>query len=172
MIKQWTVADIPNLSGKNVIATGANSGVGYEAARAFAEKGAHVFFACRSRERAEEAVAGLRQQNPAVSVEIMILDLADLASVHDFAQQYNASHKRLDILVNNAGLMAIPYRETADGFEMQFGTNHLGHFALTAVAIPKLQDKLEDNKITDELTHKFVSQWLEAFQDWIEQLNK
>jgi len=138
MTKQWTVADMPNLSGKNVVVTGANSGVGYRAARAFAEKGAHVVFACRSRERAEEAVAELRQQNPGVSIEIMILDLADLASVHDFAQQYNASHERLDILVNNAGLMAIPYRETVDGFEMQFGTNHLGHFALTGLLLDHL----------------------------------
>jgi NAD(P)-dependent dehydrogenase (short-subunit alcohol dehydrogenase family) len=138
MTKQWTVADMPNLSGKNVIVTGANSGVGYEAARAFAEKGAHVVFACRSRERAEEAAAELRQQNPELSIEIMILDLADLASVNDFAQQYNASHERLDILVNNAGLMAIPYRETTDGFEMQFGTNHLGHFALTGLLLDQL----------------------------------
>ena len=90
MTKQWTVADMPNLSGKNVVVTGANSGVGYEAARAFAERGAHVVFACRNRERAEEAVAELRQQTPEVSVEIIILDLANLDSVHDFAQQYNA----------------------------------------------------------------------------------
>ena len=138
MTKQWTVADMPNLSGKNVVVTGANSGVGYEAARAFAEKGAHVVFACRSRERAEEAVAELSKQNPKVSVEIAILDLADMASVHNFAQQYNASHGRLDILVNNAGVMAIPYRETADGFEMQFGTNHLGHFALTGLLLDGL----------------------------------
>lgn len=138
MAEQWKVSDMPNLSGKNVIVTGANSGVGYEAARAFAEKGAHVFFACRNRERAEEAVAELRQQTPEVSVEIIILDLADLASVHDFAQQYNASHERLDILVNNAGLMAIPYRQTPDGFEMQFGTNHLGHFALTGLLLDRL----------------------------------
>ena len=78
MTKQWTVADMPNLSGKKVVVTGANSGVGYEAARAFAEKGAHVVFACRSRGRAEEAVDELRQQEPEVSVEIIILDLADL----------------------------------------------------------------------------------------------
>ena len=142
MTKQWKVSDMPNLSGKNVIVTGANSGVGYEAARAFAEKGAHVVFACRSRERAEEAVAELSKQNPKVSVEIAILDLADMASVHNFAQQYNASHERLDILVNNAGVMAIPYRETADGFEMQLGTNHLGHFALTGLLLDRLASRL------------------------------
>ena len=138
MTKQWTVADMPNLSGKNVVVTGANSGVGYEAARAFAERGAHVVFACRNRERAEEAVAELRQQTPEVSVEIIILDLANLDSVHDFAQQYNAKHEHLDILVNNAGLMAIPYRQTADGFEMQFGINHLGHFALSGLLLDSL----------------------------------
>ncbi len=131
MSEKWTTADMPDLSGKKMIVTGANSGVGYEAARAFAEKGAHVVFACRSREKAEAAVAHLREQAPAVSVEIMLLDLADLGSVTAFAQQYNARHGRLDILVNNAGVMAIPYRRTADGFEMQYGTNHLGHFALT-----------------------------------------
>lgn len=138
MSEQWTTADMPDLTGKKIIVTGANSGVGYEAARAFAEKGAHVIFACRSRERAEEAVAEVRRQSPDVSVEIMILDLADLGSIHDFAQRYNAAHDQLDILVNNAGIMAIPYRQTADGFEMQFGTNHLGHFALTGLLLEPL----------------------------------
>ena len=116
MTKHWTKADMPDLTGKKVVVTGANSGVGYEAARAFAEKGAHIVFACRNRERAEKAMAELRQQTPEVSVEIIIFDLADLDSVHDFAQQYNAKHEHLDILVNNAGLMAIPYRQTVDAF--------------------------------------------------------
>jgi NAD(P)-dependent dehydrogenase (short-subunit alcohol dehydrogenase family) len=138
MSKEWTTADMPDLSGKKVIVTGANSGVGYEAARAFAEKGAHVIFACRSRQRAESAVAELRQQSPTVSVEIILLDLADLASVREFATTYMANHERLDILVNNAGIMAIPYRQTADGFEMQFGTNHLGHFALTGLLLDRI----------------------------------
>ena len=135
MSEQWTTADMPDLTGKKVIVTGANSGVGYEAARAFAIKGAHVVFASRSQERAEAAVAKLRQQSPDVAVEIILLDLADLAAVHEFALSYNAHHDRLDILVNNAGIMAIPYRQTADGFEMQFGTNHLGHFALTGLLL-------------------------------------
>ena len=135
MSEQWTTADMPDLTGKKVIVTGANSGVGYEAARAFAIKGAHVVFASRSQERAEAAVAKLRQQSPDVTVEIILLDLADLAAVHEFARSYNAHHDRLDILVNNAGIMAIPYRQTADGFEMQFGTNHLGHFALTGLLL-------------------------------------
>lgn len=138
MKEQWTAADMPNLSAKNVVVTGANSGVGFEAARAFANKGAHVVFACRNREKAEKAVAAVLKQKPEASVEIIILDLADLASVHDFARQYSTRHQRLDILVNNAGLMAIPYRETADGFEMQFGTNHLGHFALTGLLLDRL----------------------------------
>ncbi len=138
MTEHWTAKDMPDLSGKNIIVTGANSGVGYSAARAFAAKGAHVVFACRSRDKAEAAVAELQQQNPAASVEIMILDLADLTSIHDFARLYEAKHERLDILVNNAGLMAIPYRRTADGFEMQFGTNHLGHFALTGLLLDRL----------------------------------
>lgn len=148
MSKEWTTADMPDLSGKKVIVTGANSGVGYEAARAFAEKGAHVIFACRSRQKAESAVAELRQQSPDVSVEIIPLDLADLDSVREFATTYMANHERLDILVNNAGIMAIPYRQTADGFEMQFGTNHLGHFALTGFLLDRILTTEEARVVT------------------------
>lgn len=138
MSDKWTAADMPDLSGQTIIVTGANSGVGYEAARAFAHKGAHVIFACRSMERAETAVAQLQREQPAGTTAVLRLDLADLASVRAFAERFNADYKRLDILVNNAGLMAIPYRKTADGFEMQFGTNHLGHFALTGLLLEPL----------------------------------
>ena len=148
MSKQWTAEDVPDLTGKTAVVTGANSGVGYDAARVLAVKGAHVIFACRSMERAQAAVAKVLQENPEVSVEIMILDLADLDSVHAFAQAYTAKYDRLDILINNAGLMAIPYRQTADGFEMQFGTNHLGHFALTGLLLETLLDSAGARVVT------------------------
>lgn len=119
----WTEADLPDLTGRRVVVTGANSGIGFEAARAFAARGAEVTLAVRSRERGEAAAARI-----AGAVRVEELDLASLASVRAFASRWSGG---LDILVNNAGVMAIPRRETADGFETQFGTNHLGHFALT-----------------------------------------
>lgn len=135
MAGTWTTADMPRLDGKTIIVTGANSGVGYETARAFSRKGAHVILACRSEDRAQTAEEALRKENPAVSTEIILLDLADLTSIHQFVAAFMDRYNQLDVLVNNAGLMAIPYRQTADGFEMQFGTNHLGHFALTGLLL-------------------------------------
>jgi len=129
---KWTTHDIPDLCGKTVLITGANSGLGLESARAMAEKGAHVIMACRNPHKAEAAASTIRAQTPAAELELAELDLASLASVRTFAERVLARHKRLDVLLNNAGIMAIPQRRTVDGFEMQFGTNHLGHFALTA----------------------------------------
>ncbi|MFN8444373.1 MAG: oxidoreductase [Caldilineaceae bacterium] len=129
----WTKTNIPNLSGKTAIVTGANSGLGYEVAKGLAEKGAQVILACRSAEKAAKALADLRAAVPNAKVQVMELDLASLASVRRFADSFKATYKALDILCNNAGIMAIPRRTTADGFEMQFGTNHLGHFALTGL---------------------------------------
>lgn len=134
----WTTADIPNLTGKTVIVTGANSGLGYEVTLALATKGAHVVMACRNAEKGEQAAALVRKQQPNASLVIMELDLASLASVRRFAHAFQQQYATLDILCNNAGLMAIPRRETADGFEMQFGTNHLGHFALTGLLLTPL----------------------------------
>src|SRR6266566_726385 len=129
---KWTVNDIPDLGGKTAVVTGANSGLGYETALALARHGAHVVLACRDEGRGTEAVERLRSEVPQGSVELSLLDLADLASVRKFAEGYAGERNRLDILVNNAGVMALDERRlTADGFEMQFGTNHLGHFALT-----------------------------------------
>jgi NAD(P)-dependent dehydrogenase (short-subunit alcohol dehydrogenase family) len=134
----WSEQDIPDLSGKTAVVTGANSGLGYETARALAGKGAHVVMACRDTNRAASAVIGIRRGQPGASVEAMALDLADLSSVRRFATALLAVTPRLDILCNNAGIMAIPYRRTVDGFEMQFGTNHLGHFALTGLLLPAI----------------------------------
>jgi len=137
---RWAIADIPVQSGRVAIVTGANSGLGSESALALAAKGAHVVLACRDAAKAQSALQAIRAASPAVSVEAMALDLASLASVRAFAEAFVAQHERLDLLCNNAGVMAIPHRRTTDGFEMQFGTNHLGHFALTGLLLPRLLD--------------------------------
>ncbi|MCO4744870.1 MAG: SDR family NAD(P)-dependent oxidoreductase [Proteobacteria bacterium] len=132
----WTAADIPDQTGRSAVVTGANGGLGEVTARELARKGAHVIIAARNLTKAADAEARIREAIPSASVEVRPLDLADLASVRAFADTYQRD--TLDLLVNNAGVMAIPYRTTADGFEMQFGTNHLGHFALTGLLLPKL----------------------------------
>lgn len=136
----WTTDAIPAQRGKTFLVTGANSGIGLEAAVVLAAKGAHVVLACRSPERASAALETLRRRAPGASAEVMALDLSSLASVRAFAEAFTAAHTRLDGLVNNAGLMALPYGKTADGFEMQLGTNHLGHFALTGLLLPRLRE--------------------------------
>jgi NAD(P)-dependent dehydrogenase (short-subunit alcohol dehydrogenase family) len=134
----WTHADVPDQSGRIAVVTGANSGIGLEAAKTLAGAGAHVVLACRDAAKAEAAAAELRAAAPRASLELLPLDLASLASVRDFAKAFADRHARLDLLINNAGVMAIPRRLTADGFEMQLGTNHLGHFALTGLLLPRL----------------------------------
>ena len=136
--KPWTADDIPALGGKTVVVTGGNSGIGFEAARQMARKGAHVILACRDTGRAADALEQIRTLHPSASVEAMQLDLASLESVHRFARDFAAKSVPLDVLCNNAGVMAIPRRATAEGFEMQIGTNHLGHFALTGLLLEPL----------------------------------
>lgn len=135
MATEWTASDIPDLSGKVAIVTGANSGIGFETAKELARNGAHTVMACRDLEKAEKAVDELRTEVPKAPVELMELDLADLDSVRTFAAAFRESHDRIDLLINNAGIMMTPYGRTADGFEQQLGTNHLGHFALTGLLI-------------------------------------
>ncbi|MFI1204311.1 SDR family NAD(P)-dependent oxidoreductase [Streptomyces sp. BHT-5-2] len=136
---RWNTSHIPDQTGRAVVVTGANSGLGYVTARELARRGARVVLACRSTERGEAALARLRSEVPAAEAEFRPLDLADLASVRHFAEDLtDFCGDRLDLLINNAGVMALPYRTTADGFEMQFGTNHLGHFALTGLLLPRL----------------------------------
>jgi len=145
---RWTTENIPDQSNKIVIVTGANSGIGYEAARAIARKGARVIMACRSLEKGEAAAAQIRRENPQGELILKQLDLANLSSVRNFATEFLAEYKQLDILINNAGVMAIPYRKTRDGFEMQFGTNHLGHFALTGLLIELLKNTPNSRVVT------------------------
>jgi NAD(P)-dependent dehydrogenase (short-subunit alcohol dehydrogenase family) len=133
-VAKWTVADIPDQSGRTVVVTGANSGLGEVTARELAARGAHVVLACRNTAKGEAAAAKMTG-----SVEVRSLDLADLASVRAFAA---AAPPAIDVLVNNAGVMAVPHARTADGFELQIGTNHLGHFALTGLLLPRLTDRV------------------------------
>ncbi len=136
---KWTEADIPDQTGKTAFITGANTGIGYEAARALAQHGARVLIGCRNADKAAAAVERIRASSDGIDVDVTVvpLDLADLSSVRAAAEIAN-DEDRLDLLINNAGVMALPKRTTADGFEMQFGTNHLGHFALTGLLIDRL----------------------------------
>ena len=142
----WTADDIPDQSGRTAVVTGANSGLGAYAARDLAAKGATVVLACRNTEKGEQAARWIRDAAPGAEVEVAKLDLADLSSVHAFAE--GLEHDSLDLLINNAGLMAIPRRETKDGFEMQLGTNHLGHFALTGLLLERLERGTEPRVVT------------------------
>jgi len=135
---QWTTDDIPRLPGRIAVVTGANSGLGFETALALAGAGAQVVLACRDQTKGTNALDRIRQAVPGADVRLGSLDLADLVSVKKFAIDFSVEHNGLDILVNNAGVMAIPRRETLDGFEMQFGTNHLGPFALTGLLLDSL----------------------------------
>ncbi|MBN1927048.1 MAG: SDR family NAD(P)-dependent oxidoreductase [Prolixibacteraceae bacterium] len=139
MSKEWTTTNIPGLSGKTMIVTGGNSGLGYESVKAFALKGAKVILACRNLEKGIKAKSEMLDSNPEGDIDVMKLDLADLASVRLFVEEYKQNNSRLDVLLNNAGIMATPYFKTKDGFEAQLGTNHLGHFALTGLLMDMIK---------------------------------
>jgi len=135
----WSEADIPDQSGRTAVVTGANSGIGFETARALAAKGAKVIVACRSEDKGRDAEERIRSRAPGADVRFEPLDLASLASVRAFAEKVGAAEARVDLLVNNAGVMMTPRGKTSDGFETQFGTNHLGHFALTGLLLDRLR---------------------------------
>lgn len=169
----WSLERVPDLSGRVMIVTGANSGIGFETARILAENHAEVILACRSVQKAEAAADRIRGAAPSASVEIIPLDLADLASVRTFADTFRARHGRLDTLINNAGVMALPRRTTKDGFEMQLGTNHLGHFALTGRLLEILLATPHSRVVNvSSIAHKFGKirfhdlQWQKRYHKW------
>lgn len=135
----WSAADVPDMTGRVALVTGANGGLGFAAAEVLAGRGAQVVMGCRSPAKAEEARQQILSKHPKADVRVMALDVSELGSVRRFAERALAELPRLDLLINNAGVMAIPQARTADGFEMQLAVNHLGHFALTGLLLPKLQ---------------------------------
>ena len=136
----WTIADIPSQAGNTAVITGATGGLGFETALALAGAGASVVLTGRNDAKGRQAIEKIRSRFPDAKISYETLDLASLASVADFAARFAAVHGSLDLLINNAGVMALPKRQTtADGFEMQFGTNYLGHYALTARLLPLLR---------------------------------
>jgi NAD(P)-dependent dehydrogenase (short-subunit alcohol dehydrogenase family) len=144
----WTLENMPDLSGKIIVVTGGNSGLGYESVKAFASSGAEVIMASRSLEKGEEARTKILKEIPGGKIEVRQLDLGDLESVRSFASDFKPDHKKLDVLLNNAGIMMTPYFTTKDGFEGQLGTNHLGHFALTGLLMDLLL-KTEGSRIVN-----------------------
>ena len=135
---RWTATDIPDQTGCTVVITGANTGLGLSSARALAAKGARVVLACRDEVKAADALEAVKQEAVGAAPELIVVDLANLDSVRSVAATANADFDCVDVLMNNAGVMATPLRRTAEGFEMQIGTNHLGHFALTGLLLPAL----------------------------------
>ena len=138
MRESWTAREIPDLTRKIIIITGANSGIGYESARELTRKGAEVIVASRDPIKAERAILNLKEEIPGAKLEFIELNLANLDSVRKFAEKFKSKYNSLDILLNNAGIMLIPFGKTVDGFENTVGTNHLGHFALTGLLMDRL----------------------------------
>src|SRR6187401_3589788 len=135
---KWTTAQIPDQTGRTAIITGANTGLGYETAAALAAKGAHVVLAVRNLDKGKDAARRIEQATAGAKVDLQELDLTSLASVRDAADHLKADHESIDLLINNAGVMFTPKSTTKDGFELQFGTNHLGHFALTNLLLDRV----------------------------------
>lgn len=149
----FTEDDVPGQEGKTFVITGANTGLGYETARVLSARGARVLVACRSRQKAQGAIKRIKQENGPVDVSFVPLDLGSLASVEDCAQQLQGE-ERIDVLVNNAGIMVPPYELTEDGFESQFGVNHLGPFALTGLLLDKLAQTPDSRVVnTSSIAH-------------------
>ena len=170
----WSIDDMPSLEGVRAIVTGANSGIGFEAAQALAGRGANVILACRSEVRGREALARIEEKHARATVELRQLDFSDLASVAAFAEGVRRDHPTIDLLINNAGVMALPLRRTAQGFEMQLGTNHLGHYALTVQLMDRLLAADEARVVTvSSLAHRMGRMrwhdpnWERGYQKWL-----
>jgi NAD(P)-dependent dehydrogenase (short-subunit alcohol dehydrogenase family) len=138
--KRWSYVDIPILEGKVSLITGANSGLGLQATHFLSDKGAEIVMAVRNVEKGEKAATDILRRSPSARLSVIQANLADLQSIQRLSRQFLEQYKRLDGLINNAGIMANPYQLTKDGFEMQFGTNHLGHFALTGLLMPVIRN--------------------------------
>jgi NAD(P)-dependent dehydrogenase (short-subunit alcohol dehydrogenase family) len=148
MSTKWTAQDMPDQDGRIAVVTGANSGLGLETARELARHGAQVVLACRNTDKGEQAAQTIRADVSDAQVDVRALDLGSLDSVRSFAEGLRSEHASLDLLINNAGVMAPPRRTTADGFELQFGTNHLGHFALTGLLMGILEKGADTRVVT------------------------
>lgn len=153
--QKWKTNDIPDLTGKVIIVTGGNSGLGFESVKAFAEKGAEVILACRNVEKGELAKSEIVKSDPTSKIRVLELDLMNLSSIREFTSSFKSTYDQLDVLLNNAGIMMTPYQLTKDGFESQFGTNHLGHFALTGLLLDIIQQTPGSRVINiSSLAHK------------------
>src|SRR5918992_3419649 len=153
---KWTADNMPDQGGRIAVVTGANSGIGLVAARQLARAGAQVVLACRNLAKGEAARREIEAAAPGAPLEMEELDLSSLESVRSFAERFRAGHDGLDLLINNAGVMAPPRSETADGFELQFGTNHLGHFALTGLLLGEMDGRDDARVVTlSSNAHRF-----------------
>ena len=156
--RKWSAGDVGDQTGRFAIVTGANRGIGLPTAEELSRRGARVVMACRSVESARAAAGRIGRANLSGSVEVMELDLANLASIREFAEEYRRRFEQLDLLINNAGVMLPPLTRTADGFEVQIGTNHLGHFALTARLLKLLVETAGSRVVTVASTgHRFAA---------------
>ena len=155
MKQKWNFDNIPDLSGRTIIVTGGNSGLGFEAVKSFSAKGSETILACRNEQNGKSAKKEIQEEYPNAQINVMNLDLADLESIHSFVKKFNEKHSKLDILLNNAGIIC-PYKKTKDGFEMQIGTNHLGHFALTGLLLDYLKNTKGSRVVNvSSLGHKY-----------------
>jgi len=151
----WTKNDMPDLSGKVIVVTGGNSGLGFEAVNAFASKNAQVIMACRSVDKGEDAKRKIVQENSKALISVIELDLTDFKLIRNFVDQFKKKYNKLDVLLNNAGIMMVPYGLTKDGFELQMGTNHLGHFALTGLLLDVLKSTPKSRVVNvSSMAHK------------------
>lgn len=152
---RWTANDIPNQQGRTIIITGASSGLGKEAVRVLAHKNARLIMAVRNTEKGEKVRQTILQENAQANIEVRALDLSSLTSVKAFAKSFLKEYDQLDVLINNAGVMMCPYSETEDGFEIQMGTNHFGHFALTGLLMPLLTSTPDSRIVaTSSIAHR------------------
>lgn len=156
-MSNWNTADIPDQTGRTAVITGANTGLGYETAAALAAKGARVVLAVRNLDKGQEAVRRIEQATPTARVDLQQLDLTSLESIRAAAEQLKSTHDKLDLLINNAGVMFTPKSKTKDGFELQFGTNHLGHFAFTGLLLDRVLETPGSRVVTvSSVGHRFA----------------